>query len=88
VLRYERQAVKEYLNHCRDKAADVIAAETTGSLEAPCGFARRNISRAELHVYNLRHVQHHAAQLGLRLRLDYGDNIPWIDSGWRAVYSV
>ena len=85
VLRYERPAVKAYLNHCRNKATDVIAAETTSSLEAPCGFPRRNMSRSELHVYNMRHVQHHAAQLSLRLRLDHGESIPWVGSGWRTI---
>jgi hypothetical protein len=85
VLRYEKAAVKSYLNHCRNKAADVISAETTSSLEAPSGFPRRNMSRAELFVYNLRHVQHHAAQLSLRLRLDHGENIPWVGSGWRTM---
>jgi hypothetical protein len=41
------------------------------------------MSRAELYVYNLRHIQHHAAQLSLRLRLDHGVNIAWVGSGWR-----
>jgi hypothetical protein len=63
----------------------VIAAETAETLTAGCGFQRRPISRAELHVYNLRHIQHHAAQLSLRLRLDAQQEIPWIGSGWREV---
>ena len=41
--------------------------------------------RAELHVYSIRHIQHHAAQLSLRLRLDAGVAIPWIGVGWREV---
>jgi hypothetical protein len=82
VLLYDRPAINSYLTHCRNKAAQAIAAETAESLVAPCGFARRNFSRAELYVYNIRHIQHHAAQLGLRLRLDTNVDIPWIGSGW------
>jgi len=41
-------------------------------LAGQSGFHRRKCSGAELHVYNIRHVQHHAAQLSLRLRLDGG----------------
>src|SRR5262249_32386501 len=68
-LLYERTPTKAYLQHCRTKAAAVIAAETEETLSAPCGFERRNFSRAELHVYNIRHLQHHAACLNLRLRI-------------------
>lgn len=82
VLLYERDDVVEYLAFCRGKAQETLAGETAGVLNAPCGFPRKTFSRAELHVYNLRHIQHHAAQLSLRLRLDVGVDIPWIGSGW------
>jgi hypothetical protein len=73
------------MEHCRKKASAVIASETSDTLSAPCGFERRGFSRAELHVYNIRHIQHHAAQLSLRLRLDAKQDIPWIGSGWREL---
>jgi len=38
-------------------------------------------SRAELHIYNIRHIQHYAAQLSLRLRLDTEVDIPWVSHG-------
>lgn len=85
VLLYERAPIKSYLEHCRNKASQAIAAETADLLTAPAGFQRRAFSRAELYVYNIRHIQHHAAQLGLRLRLDAQQDIPWIGSGWREV---
>ena len=72
-----------YLPHCRTKAAEVMAAETEQTLAGRCGFPRRAMSRAELYVYNTRHLQHHAAQLSLRLRLDAGIDIPWFGGGWR-----
>jgi hypothetical protein len=80
-LLYERSDIKAYLEHCRGKASQVIAAETAESLTARCGFQRREMSRAELYVYNIRHVQHHAAQLSLRLRIDCDVAIPWFAAG-------
>lgn len=80
---YDRPTIRLYVQHCRSKLAETIAAETAASLAAPCGLPRRTFSRAELYVYNTRHIQHHAAQLSLRLRLDHGVDIPWVSSGWR-----
>jgi hypothetical protein len=80
---YQRPQIAAYLHFCRSKAVTMIAAETEEDLCAPARFARRNCSRAELHVYNIRHIQHHAAQLILRLRLDTDVDVPWIGEGWR-----
>lgn len=80
---YEKPAIKDYLNHCRRKASEVIASETTDSLRVRPGFDWLEFSRAEVHVYNIRHIHHHAAQLSLRLRIDTGEDIPWFGYGWR-----
>jgi hypothetical protein len=81
-LLYDRATVNAYLDHCRSKASQAVAAESAQSLAEHCGFERREMSRAELHVYNIRHIQHHAAQLSLRLRIDFGVEVPWVASGW------
>ena len=89
----------EYLDICRKKMQETIAAETQQSLEAPARFERRNFSRGELHIYNIRHVQHHAAQMSAYLRrigaaatsdaptevkaLADLKALPWVASGWR-----
>lgn len=80
---YERREIERYLAFCREKAIRVVSAETEESLCAPADFKRRQCSRAELHVYNMRHIQHHAAQLSLRLRLDHGTDVPWVGHEWR-----
>ena len=82
-LLYERPAIQNYLAYCRQRALAAIAAETADSLSGPCGFGRKTFSRAELHVYSIRHIQHHAAQMSLRLRIDAGVDVPWVGSGWR-----
>ena len=35
-----------------------------------CDFTRRNYSRADLYVLNIRKIQHHIDQLSLKLKLD------------------
>jgi hypothetical protein len=82
---YDKPFIRAYLGHCRAKARQAIAAETEQSLVHRPGFEGREFSRAELHVYSIRHIQHHAAQLSLRLRIDAGIEIPWIGSGWREL---
>ncbi len=82
VLLYEKPFVLGYLQDVRRKAQETIARESAEVLAGPSGFRRRKCSRAELHVYNIRHIQHHAAQLSLRLRLDAGIDIPWVGHGW------
>ncbi|MBA4020223.1 MAG: hypothetical protein C0483_23935 [Pirellula sp.] len=80
---YTREQIALYLDFCRRKAATTLDEETEPSLCAPALHPGRNFSRAELHVYNIRHIQHHGAQLTLRLRLDSDVDIRWIGSGWR-----
>lgn len=83
--RYDKASIKAYLEHCRKKASEMIADETEDTLNGPSGFERRTFSRAELHVYNIRHIQHHTAMMSLRLRLDANQAIPWVGSGWREI---
>lgn len=79
---YSKPFLLAYLQQCRTKAAQVIASETSESLTRQPGFDWLKFSRGEVHVYNIRHLQHHVAQLSLRLRLDAEIDIPWIGSGW------
>jgi hypothetical protein len=79
---------RSYLTLCREKMLATLAAETLESFAGPSGFPQRTFSRGELHLYNIRHVQHHAGQLSTYLRrVDerFRDRLalPWIGSGWR-----
>lgn len=78
---YTKQFVKEYLKFCTEKVESVLSAETEQSLQSESGIPWQEITRGELHTYNIRHLQHHAAQLILRLRLDTEVNIGWVRSG-------
>lgn len=83
VLLYEKAFVMKYIQNARRKAQETISRESGDVLAGPSGFSWRKCSRAELHVYNIRHIQHHAAQLSLRVNLDCGEVIPWVSHAWK-----
>ena len=78
---YDKPSLVRYFTHCREKVDQALTQETAESLGGPSGFFWLKFSRAELYLYNLRHVQHHAAQLILRLRLDYDADFKWVSAG-------
>ncbi len=75
--RYEKSFCMDYLAHCISKLKATAEAETAASLAGDSGIDFRKISRAELYAYNMRHIQHHAAQLGLRIQMVTGKEMPW-----------
>ncbi|MBI1729795.1 hypothetical protein HY229_00705 [Candidatus Acetothermia bacterium] len=85
VLLYDKTFIKTYLAYCRKKAAHVTGEESAETLNARPDFPGRNFSRAELHVYNIRHIQNHAAQLNLTLFKNHKTEIIWVGSGWRQL---
>lgn len=73
-----------YLAICREKALETLAAETPESLKRQSGFSWLPVSRGELHLCNIRHVQHHTGQLSAYLRRVVEDGERWwIKTGWR-----
>jgi hypothetical protein len=84
VLLYEKPWMLGYVQNVRRKAQQTIESEAASeALGGPSGFSWRKCTRAELHVYNIRHIQHHAAQLALRLRLDANIDVPWVSHAWK-----
>jgi len=81
-LVYDRGFISQYFAHCRQKAKETVEAETEQSLAKPCRFKWLDVVRAEVHPYNVRHIQHHAAQLILRMRIDGTYAAGWVKSGW------
>ena len=57
-----------YATICRQKVGEIVLSETPETLVGPSGFSFRRISRLEIHVYNIRHLQHHVGQLSTYLR--------------------
>jgi hypothetical protein len=65
---YTRAELLTYLEHGRGKCRAAIGNLTAEDARRRCRFERPEVSAAELFLYNMRHVQHHAAQLNLILR--------------------
>jgi hypothetical protein len=57
-----------YAEVCLKKVPESLDRETPDSLQGPSGFSWRRISRAEMHIYNIRHIQHHTGQFSAYLR--------------------
>ncbi len=83
-----RDETLSYVGICRRKLVETLAAETPESLAAPSGFSRFSFSRGELHLYNLRHIQHHTGALSAYLRrvdasLKDSKAVSWVRKGWQ-----
>jgi hypothetical protein len=64
---YTRTELLSYLEYCRRKCQETIAALTSAEANRLCRFPWGELSFAELQLYNLRHVQEHGAQLRMFL---------------------
>lgn len=76
---YTREELQTYLTYGRQKCQATIEDLTDEKVNRRCEFSWGEVSFAELLLYNMRHVQEHAAQLNLILgqRVDSA-------SGWVA----
>ena len=69
---YTKQELGTYLQHCREKCRSILANLTDEQARRRCHFGAIELTVAELMLYGMRHVQHHAAQLNLLLRQQTG----------------
>jgi uncharacterized damage-inducible protein DinB len=65
---YTKDELRGYLEHGHAKCRATIDVLTDEKAGRRCGIAWLDLSFAEALLYNMRHVQHHAAQLNLILR--------------------
>jgi phytoene dehydrogenase-like protein len=75
---YTKDELLKYLDHCREKARKAIATLTEEQARAMRGSPGREYSGAEFLLMQLRHLQHHAAQLNLLLRQHTGSAPRWV----------
>ena len=73
-----RDFINLYLEHCRGRVASVLETRTHDDLITPNSDVYRNMTRIERYMNLIRHVQHHAAQLGLRLQLITESEMDWV----------
>ena len=75
---YSKEELLGYLNHDREKCRKAIAGLTEEKANRLCGSLRPGLTFVELYLYNMRHVQHHAAQLNLILRQRIDSAPRWV----------
>ena len=76
---YTKQEILEYLESLRERCRALIASLTEeGMSERWIREDGVEFKVLELHLYNMRHVQHHAAQLNMLLRQEIGDAPGWV----------
>lgn len=75
---YTKNELQIYLRHCRRKCQMTIDTLTDEKACQNCVFSWGEISFAELLLDNMRHVQHHAAQLNLILRQKTNSAPRWV----------
>ena len=76
---YTKHELQTYLDHGRKKCRETIEALTEEKADQLCRFFSRENAFAEVLLYNMRHMQEHAAQLNMILGQKTG-----IESGWVA----
>ena len=75
---YGRDELLAYLEHGRAKARARIASLSSATAHAPCDYGWMQTTRFESLLYNMRHIQHHAAQLNLLLRQATDSAPDWV----------
>jgi hypothetical protein len=78
---YAKGEVLQYWRYCSERVDAWVDAL---DLESPeCGFNWYPVSKLEHQLVNIRHIQHHAAQLGDRLRRAHDIGVQWVGRGRR-----
>jgi hypothetical protein len=82
---YTKEDLQNYLERGREKCRALIAAMTDQVSREHVAIGSFEGSRMELLLYNLRHVQHHAAQLNLILRQQIDSAPRWVRKTSRSL---
>lgn len=75
---YTKEELQTYLEHGRSKCRSTIQASADLNRLQTCRPEWADMTMTELLIYNLRHVQHHTAQLNMILRQRSGSAPGWI----------
>jgi len=74
---YSQAEILEYLAFCQQQVAERVPQL---NLDAESGFDWLPLGKAELQIYNIRHLQEHAGELMERLGSRAGIDIDWVDT--------
>jgi DinB family protein len=75
---FTKHELQGYLQHGREKCRTTVCGLTDDRAADLCRFPWGEVRFAELLLFNMRHVQHHAAQLNLILRKTTDSAPEWV----------
>ncbi len=75
---YTQAELLDYLAFCKTKCQNLIVSFTEETVTRRWANEYRNYTLFEIVLYNMRHVQHHAAQLNLLLRQGNVEPPRWV----------
>ena len=75
---YSKEDLLAYLDHCLAKARQVLSSLSRGESLDLRGGRRVDLEPLEVMLYELRHVQHHAAQMNALLRSEGVEPPRWV----------
>ena len=79
---YERDFINHYYEHCVKKIKSVIESKNEQILLLKNMDVYKNMTKVERYINAIRHIQHHAAQLGFRIQNLGGKEMDWISRGY------
>jgi len=82
---FTKDELLSYLDHGREKCRAAIAALTDETARQSRQLPWGEVGFLELLLYNMRHVQHHAAQLNLLLRRETDSAPRWVARATREL---
>jgi len=77
---YSKEELFSYLEYNRKKCYDLVTTLTEEIANSRWINDYKNYSVFEILLYNMRHVQHHSAQLNLLLRQEINDAPQWVSA--------
>jgi hypothetical protein len=80
---YNQEFIQQYYKHCVKKVINAINIKSNDDLLIPNNDVYKNMTQLERYVNAIRHIQHHTAQLGLRLQFVTDKEMDWISRGYR-----
>lgn len=78
---YDMEFIQKYYEHCIEKITATFNAGTADNLLIANSDIYGNMTKMERYINSIRHIQHHAAQLGLRLQYATGKEMDWQSRG-------
>lgn len=78
---YTKEELLHYLHHCQQKSKQFIDSLSAENFDDRWINGYKDFSILELYIYNIRHIQHHVAQLNLLLRQGRYEVPEWVIVG-------